>query len=203
MPPSRFHNKFFGGIKSSSFAFVALLLIASLSLNILLGRRLRQLAILLPSQQSPLEVGVAVPPIVAKGLDGRDQTITYIGSGRLTVLYVFTPQCAWCARNLDNLKALLKSKGAQERFVGLSLSQPGLADYVRANELTIPVLTALSADTIRAYRLGATPQTLVISPEGRVLENWRGAWINKQKSDIEVFFNVSLPGIQIASSSSH
>ena len=141
-----------------------------------------------------------MPPMVAKGLDGRSETIAYTGSDRPTVLYIFTPQCGWCTRNMDNLKALLKAKGQDNRFIGLSLSPVGLTDYVRTHELTIPVLTGLSSETISAYKLGGTPQTLVISPEGRVVQNWRGAWTSKQKSDIEAFFHVTLPGIQLTAS---
>jgi AhpC/TSA family len=192
-----------GRFARSTYLVLLLLLTASVGLNVLLARRVRQLRTTLdagPSRPAPLQVGILVPPIVAKGLDGQSQTIAYTGSDRPTVLYVFTPQCVWCARNMDNLKTLFKTRGAAERFIGVSLSPEGLTDYVRAHDLAIPVVTSLSSETVSTYRLGGTPQTLVISPEGRVLQNWAGAWTNKQKTDIEAFFHVNLPGIQLPAS---
>jgi hypothetical protein len=36
---------------------------------------------------------------------------------------VFTPQCSWCLRNLDNFKTLVESDKAQYGVIGLSLSE--------------------------------------------------------------------------------
>jgi len=187
-------------IRSTHFVLL-FLLVTSCGLNVLLARRVRQLgtAIGVQSHQAQLEVGTLVSPIVAKELDGRSATVAYTGSNRLTILYIFTPQCGWCTKNSDNFSTLVKAKAKEHRFIGLSLSQVGLAEYVRTNKLTIPVLTGLSSETMNTYKLGGTPQMLVISPEGRVVKNWRGAWINKEKSDIEAFFQVNLPGIQLPS----
>ncbi len=185
----------------SGHLLLSLLLGMSLGLNLLLARRVRLNGATIDRQfpHEQLQVGALVPPIIATDLDGRRATVAYAGSNRLTVLYFFSPECGWCARNLDNVKALLKAKSEDSNFIGLCLSQGGLADYVHTNKLEIPILTGLSRETIAAYKLSGTPQTLVISPEGRVVKNWPGAWINKQKSDIEAFFHVSLPGIPLTS----
>lgn len=184
---------------------VLILLGTSLGLNLLLARRVRQLGATIDGQSSheQLRVGTLVPPIIAKDLEGRSSTVAYVGSNQRTILYVFSPQCVWCARNAGNFEALLKARRGDDRFIGLSLSDVGLPEYVRNNKLTIPVLAGLSPGAIRAYKLGGTPQTLVISPEGRVVKNWQGAWINKEKSDIEAFFHVTLPGIQLTSVAPH
>ncbi len=188
-----------GRLERATQLVLLLLLTASLGLNAVVAHRLRRLeARVGPARPPPLAVGAAVPPIVATGLDGRSDTIAYAGSPRLTVLYVFTPQCGWCAKNMDNFKTLLRAKAQDDRFIGLSLSEEGVADYVRTHELTLPIFTSLSSETISAYKLGGTPQTLVISPAGRVVKNWSGAWIDKQKADIEAFFQVQLPGLSPA-----
>jgi hypothetical protein len=36
----------------------------------------------------------------------------------------------------------------------------------------------------------------VISPEGKVLQDWAGAYVGDQKSEVEAFFHVSLPGLK-------
>ncbi len=191
-----------GRVARARYWGLVLVVAASGGLNVALARRVREYGSLLSSQpvhQPPLSKGALVPPIVATGLDGQLDTITYAArrDDRLTVLYVFTPPCGWCARNMENFKTLLKAKGQEARFVGLSLSPDSLAAYVHAHELTLPVLTKLSAATITAYRLGGTPQTLVISPQGRVVENWAGAWTKKTQTEVETFFHVTLPGLNL------
>ncbi len=185
--------------RASTWGLVFVLAVSA-GLNVALARRVRQLGDALTSQvlhHTPLPVGAVVPPIAATGLDGRSATVAYAGSDRLTVLYVFTPQCGWCARNLDNFTTLLKARSQEARFVGLSLSPDSVAEYVRAHELTLPVLTRLSAATMTAYRFGGTPQTMVISPQGRVIKNWPGAWTTKTQAEIEAFFHVRLPGLKL------
>ncbi len=196
----------------TTYLALVLGLTASGTLNVLLARRVRALGQAVTAaaaggvtRAAPLAVGAVVPPITATGLDGARTTIAYDPKqdGRLTVLYVFTPQCVWCARNLANLKALLTAKqGAPDvRFVGLSLAPDSVGAYVAQQGLTplLPVVvTRLSAATMSAYHLGGTPQTVVISPEGRVVKNWSGAWTQKTQAEIEAFFHVTLPGLHLS-----
>jgi hypothetical protein len=71
---------------------------------------------------------------------------------------------------------MISKESAQYRFVGLSLSDTGLTEYVTKNELEFPIYAGLSPETIKSYKLGGTPQTIVISPEGKVLQDWAGAY---------------------------
>lgn len=192
-----------GGIEASQpgrFALMAgiLLLLASISLNIVLAHRVWSFTHLQSNRAAErlLKVGTAVPPIAAKRLDGQPGVISYQGAGQSTVLYIFTPPCSWCARNMENLKALLDKEKGQYRFIGLSLSEETLADYIAKNDLKFPVYSSLSPETLKTYRLGSTPQTIVISPEGKVLQDWVGAYVGDQKSQVEAFFHVSLPGLR-------
>lgn len=66
------------------------------------------------------------------------------------------------------------------------------------NELKLTVYPGLSPERVKAYKLGSTPQTIVISPEGKVLQDWAGACVGEQKSQVEAFFHVTLPGIAAA-----
>ena len=177
---------------------VAVALAVSVGLNVLLAHRIRSLTFARSAKvaEHQLMVGAIVPPIAAKRLDGQQEVISYQGANQPTVLYVFTPPCAWCARNVDNLKTLLDKERGQYHFIGLSLSENSLADYVAKNDLKLPVYSGVSAATLTTFKLGSTPQTIVISPEGRVLQNWVGAYVGDQKSQVEAFFHVSLPGLR-------
>jgi hypothetical protein len=55
-------------------------------------------------------------------LDGQPEVISYHETNQATVLYVFTPTCIWCARNLNNLKTLLANDSDHYRSIALSLS---------------------------------------------------------------------------------
>jgi hypothetical protein len=46
-----------------------------------------------------------------------------------------------------------------------------------------------------AYKLGGTPETLVVSTDGKIMKRWRGAWTGDSKAEIEGFFHCSLPGL--------
>ncbi len=43
--------------------------------------------------------------------------------------------------------------------------------------------------------LGPTPQTIVISPQGKVLKSWVGAYHDKTQREVETEFGVLLPGL--------
>ena len=181
---------------------LSVLLVVSVVLNVLLARKINRLT----GAQNPsiaerqLKVGTKVPGFRAVDLKGQTQFVSYdLKVGKLTVLYVFTPPCHWCDRNLDNLKELVSRKGDEYRFIGISLASDGLPDYVARNGLTMHVYTDLSEETKKAYKMGGTPQTIVVSPEGKVLQSWMGAYTGEQKNQVDSFFRVTLPGIRPAS----
>ena len=53
----------------------------------------------------------------------------------------------------------------------------------------------MTAKTLQSLGLGSTPQTIVVSPEGKVLKVWTGAYDDKLKSEIEDYFGTQLPGL--------
>jgi peroxiredoxin len=177
---------------------MALMLGVSLVTNLLLAYRVKTLGDSLAELTSPppgLQVGATVSPIKAHALDGQPDVIAYGEADRPVVLYVFTPQCSWCARNLANLKALLAHEQGTYRFVGLSLTDKEVKDYASKNGLDFPVYFNPTEEAMREYKLGGTPQTIVISRDGKVLKNWVGAYTGQQQTEVEQFFQLSLPGL--------
>jgi peroxiredoxin len=185
-------------VSNAALTVVTAALVVSIMLNVVLAHRFRSLT----SAQSRrvadrlLKIGSTVPSIAAKRLNGQQDAISYEGTNQATVLYFFAPPCSWCARNMDNFKTLEGKERSKYRFIGLALSDEGLAEYVTKNGLTLPVYSGLSPETLKTYKLGSTPQTIVISPAGRVLQDWAGAYVGDQKSQIEAFFHVNLPGLR-------
>lgn len=188
--------------ESYMLAFGGLLLLASLSLNIYFaqrtyrGRHAQSLALAKMMADHMLRPGTVVDPIAAKRLGGHEEIVYYQGADIPTVVYIFTPACIWCARNMDNFKALADGQATGYRFIGVSLSDQGLAEYVAKNKLKLPIYSGLSTEAVKQYKLGSTPRTIVISSEGKVLQDWAGAYVGDQKAQVESFFNVTLPGLR-------
>lgn len=178
-------------------AILAISLVTNLWLAVK-NRRLSESAAAANTLPLPsLQLGTTVSPLTASDISGRKQTVAYDQSALPVVIYVFTPECVWCTRNLDNLTKLVAEKHESYRFVGLSLSKDKLADYVATNKLAFPVYVDPPADLMNEYKLGPTPQTIVISSQSRVLQNWSGAYVGKQQAEVEHFFGIKLPGLSL------
>jgi hypothetical protein len=187
--------------KLISFNAVAtLLLVLSVAVNVGLAAKVRSLQDKLDITQTGhyLQPGAGVSPMGVKALDGSEAEIAYSGQALPTVVYVFSTTCHWCKENLESEKALAASTAGRYRFVALALDadRDAVAKYVGENGLTFPVYYGPSTATMRSYRLGGTPQTIVISSDGKVVEEWSGAYTLGTKAEVEKFFAVNLPGVR-------
>jgi peroxiredoxin len=178
--------------------FLLFLLIASLGLNVYLGWTIKRQKIGPAEPQTSVKVvpGTSVGQVNAVTLAGRQETINYGDTQKPTVLYVFTPTCSWCEKNSENINAIASQKAENFRFVGLSLSNIDLQSYIESQRMAFPVYTNVAPESIEMLGLGATPQTIVIAPDGRVLKNWLGAYGTALQPQIEEFFGVRLPGMK-------
>jgi peroxiredoxin len=132
-------------------------------------------------------------------LGGTVDTLRFERDRRSTVLYFFSPTCGWCARNVDNRKALLKLKGAEYRFVGLTLArEDSVQAYLSESGLDLPTCTRIPQDVVEAYKLAGTPTTIVVSPQSHVVKSWPGAYVEQQAKEVGTFFHVTLPGLRAA-----
>lgn len=187
------------GVRSVKKADILLLtlLLASLTLNVYLGRSVAVLKNDLAVRARPVELmkGAIVQPITVSDLYGKQQSISFTDGGKPTVLYVLSPTCKWCERNMQNVKALTDLGGGNFRFIGLSLGEESLDEYVAANHFTFPIYKNPTPETIRALGLESTPQTIIISPDGRVLRSWVGAYGESLRPEVEAYFGIKLPGL--------
>lgn len=80
-------------------------------------------------------------------------------------------------------------------MLGLSLSSDGLQRHVSEAGFSFPVYTDISPDTRTAYHLGGTPDTIVVSVDGKVIKHWQGAYVGLTKEEVESYFGVRLPPV--------
>jgi peroxiredoxin len=101
--------------------------------------------------------------------------------------------------NINNIKRLSIETRDKHKLVGLSLNKKDLNDYVEKNQFDFPILTDIPDEVQSAYKLGGTPQTIVISPDGKVIKNWVGVYTGNVASEVQQYFKVRLPNTEIKS----
>ena len=158
--------------KPLAILFIACGLALILS-NVLLARRLSQLARLddLLNVSNKLETGGVVPPLVGYDLSGNKVTYSYGDDSRDTMLLVLSPGCHACDENWPKWNRLIKSLDSQStRLVIANIASiPVTPDYISRHQINgIPLVAEVSAESMQAYRLAYTPQTILIGHDGRV-----------------------------------
>lgn len=166
------------------------LLVCSVAVNVVQSREMRSLK---QRDMPGVPAGTSLASVTGRSLDGQPVSLR-LDSGVTTVLYYFSPACGWCERNWANFRHIQRSKAGQLRFVGIATGTVPPA-YLNSRSVDLEVIQQLSGESIRALRLGGTPQTVVVSGSGKVVAYWTGAYIGGVASQVEEHFGVSLPGV--------
>lgn len=179
---------------------LVVLLLTSAAINVLLAREITGLTAVIHhlklegSTAWQPQTGQAVPPIQIRRMDGTPVTLESVLIGdKATVIYVFSPSCKWCDRNLENIRGLAETVKEKYHLVGLSVSDIDLREYVARSGLAFPVYTMMHASETNLSR--GTPRTLVVSREGKVIASWFGAYGGDLHKKVQEYFQVSLPGL--------
>lgn len=154
-----------------------------------------------------LTKGDTVPPLRGFGIDGKIVTINYSSQSKPTVVYVLKvvkgAVTGFGKPNEGNFAALVQQAADRFHFVlVVPEDDGGLVKYVataKADWGTTPVTVIANVpdDVRQAYTMFTYPQTIVISPEGKVLEAFQGAYTassrNAKPEVIQRYFGITLP----------
>ena|ERR1051326_3396999 len=168
------------------------ILITSLAINVYLGVSRNQAAAAPRSRPELIPTGSSAPVFEGTTLAGGKVTVDFRKDKRATLLYVFSPTCHWCERNLANITAIMKAR-PDLHVIGVNVGPP-LDNISLARQPFSEILTPTRA-TAQAYRFSGTPSTLLISSSAKVLGTWTGAYAGPIAADISQAFAVSLPGL--------
>jgi len=168
---------------------VWILLLGSVWLNLLQNQRLNGTALAREGFPRP---GTRVPGIDVVSSNGLPTSFGYGANVRQTIMYYFSPQCGWCERNWASVSALERATRGRYRFVAVTTADDRVRQ-MQAGRLPVMTYWGLPQSQRAAYQLGGTPHTVVVSPEGRVLRAWSGAYVRQVKTDLERYFQVRLP----------
>jgi protein-disulfide isomerase-like protein with CxxC motif len=147
-----------------------------------------------PSRPQLVKVGDRVSPVTLETLGKQEIQIKWGADARPTIVYAFTPICGWCKRNLEAMRTVA-AHASGYHFIAVSLTANGVSDYVKANDLKVPVYIA-GKDAAKQLGLSGTPSTIVITPNGKVKEFWRGVYWGKVGEEVSRVFNVKLPEVK-------
>ncbi len=176
--------------RSLRWPMILLLLLTSVLINGLQGRRILKLEAVLEGRTSRLEEGQGAPPLQLADIGGKRVTINYRSSSG-TLIYVFSPSCVWCKRNGANFRALSRALGGVH-VIALSLSSAEAGASSAGVGVEFPAYIP-SPSTIADYGLAETPTTIFVSREGKILRVWTGAYDGATKTAIEKYFKIRLP----------
>jgi peroxiredoxin len=182
--------------KTDSWVVVILLAI-SLGVNVYLGEELRRR----PAGATPvptITVGVHLSNLIIEEPSlGTKTRITWGRHQKPAFLYFFSPSCAWCTRNVRNIRALTEALTPRYRLIGVSLSGgDDLKAYLKRNNFQFPVYVNPEREHQGKLIVEATPLTVVVEPDGTVKDVWRGAYGGPIQKDIEAKLGVHLPGLE-------
>jgi hypothetical protein len=137
---------------------IAMLLIASVVVNVLLANKSRRLEHRLAVWESgkKLMPGTIVPPLEVMSLEGTSTKIDYLNTTKPTVLYVLSASCDWCELNAGNIDGLVSKLGNDYRFIGIILDRDPneVRDYVsKKNPLSPFTIRELESRPIEVENL--------------------------------------------------
>ncbi|HQU90736.1 MAG TPA: TlpA disulfide reductase family protein [Pyrinomonadaceae bacterium] len=179
--------------------FALCLLGVSACLNGLLAVQLRKANAKLAKTEaeSSLQIGETVRELEALTVLG-EQTRISLADGQQSLVYIFSPSCGWCQRNLKNVEALYRQKSEDYRFIGISVTADGLEEFMEREKWNFTVIRDVSSSTRNSLKMGGTPYTVVLDGKGQIVKVWRGAYMQEIKGEIEDFFDIRLPGIPVS-----
>ncbi len=174
-------------------AIVLVILCGSLGLNVYLTIQRARAPIATQVGERPqlIKAGTQAPAFEAYAA-GKPIALTFTDSTQDTLLYVYSPTCHWCERNKANIRAILKSR-PDLRIVGVSLGNTG-SDPM-AEQIGFETVVHPTAKTVAAYGLAATPSTVLVSHDGKVVQSWSGAYTGTLGSAVSKVLAVNLPGL--------
>ncbi len=172
-------------------------LAASLCVNFWLGHRLVRLegTVRALTDRPALQIGGQAPDLQLATNAGAEVRIRYSDATVPTVLYIVSPTCKWCARNVTAVGTLAHVLEKRARFLGISVSVSGPSMPLSPTETehTFPVYTGLSEAAKKQLHLRSTPTTILVSTEGLVMRVWEGAYEGSTRTSLEKYFRVQLP----------
>lgn len=174
-----------------TLALIAIILLMGLEI-IYLVRQNHQLRAQLERNGQPLAVlqrDDQLPPVHALSVQGDSLKLTYSPDDPHTLLFLFSPSCDACDKNIGFWNQLAEERQSDRlRIIAFSsgtLAEAG--DFLVQKTFAVPTLAVTDEAFLALYKGDVVPQTVLISPRGAVLQSWPGSLdTNRQMEIVQV-----------------
>ncbi len=131
-----------------------------------------------------LPTGIALSAL--RGVDLAGHPLTLPNTNKRTLLLVFSTSCEYCEANWPNWRRLIREKPGGLDVALIDVSSTVNSGYLaRHGVLGYPVMRATEPQTVVLYRLGPTPQTVLIEPGGVIGGVWTGGLRGRGMKEVE------------------
>lgn len=146
------------------------------------------------SRRDAPKVGTIVDSLQLLTVTGDHVNLPIAKRERPAVLYVFTPTCKWCAKNVDNIQHFFAATRDRYDYVGLSLTSSGLKEYLDRTRLNFQVYVVEKNQISQGINLTLTPETLVFDRDGRLQRVFDGYYTPETSKAISSYFGLNRDG---------
>lgn len=135
---------------------------------------------------SVLSQDEVVPSFTAQDINGDDISVRYSSDAPYTLLFWFSVGCSVCEENFEFWNRLYgEFNGEKVRFLGMCPARPDeIREFVAEHSLEFPVMCAGDPFIMERYKGNVLPQTVVITPEGKILDAWPGIVGEEQEGKV-------------------
>lgn len=181
-------------IGRTTFILVVTLSISLILLTTVLQSKIAYFNYLFDRGEVVFVKGNRMPAIRGKDLNGTTYQLNWEKGGPKTLVLVFSPQCGFCHDNMGNWSAILKSiDRSRFRVVAISSASEGVSQYILDYGMqNVMVLVDLDPLVAGSYQTIITPQTIVLSDDGRIENAWVGKIVGSQRDSIESVLGIKL-----------
>jgi peroxiredoxin len=139
-------------------------------------------------------IGELLPTLNGSDIYGNRLSLRYNEERRKTVLFVFSPRCIFSLEIMPEWQEVIHAINKDAfRMVGVTTIIEGTREYAADQGLSaMPILARPDPDVKDAYHFARTPQTILISPEGKIEKVWLGPIRKEQQGEIEQALGVKL-----------
>jgi len=176
--------------KKNQLTVILLIIIALMGTEIIYlvyqNRKLQSMVGDPTSYFKTLKPDQSVPSIRARDIEGKDISFRYSPAEPYTLLLWFSAACEACRTNFEFWNELYDGRiDSRIRFAGFCSGTPDESRQIASEQnIRFPVLSISDPSMVEAFGGNILPQTILISPEGKVLNSWPGALEKKGKDEI-------------------
>jgi peroxiredoxin len=135
-----------------------------------------------------LQTNQTVPSIRGQDINGVDFHIKYDSTAPYTLLLWFSSSCSSCQENFGFWNSLYQARvDSALRFLGFCAGTIDEARQIAGDHnVAFPIMAISDLSMIETFGGNILPQTIIISPQGKIYKVWPGALDEKSKQDIKI-----------------